>query len=88
MKDNAKNKIWALEGYLLKQKLYEEPTDFKGRLLKEREDLENKINDLGIMLNKGKPDFIDAKHWNIMVNQHVYMVSYHEMLTKRIELLS
>lgn len=23
-KDNAKNKIWALEGYLLKQRLYEE----------------------------------------------------------------
>lgn len=23
-RDNAKNKIWALEGYILKQKLYEE----------------------------------------------------------------
>ncbi|AUR89360.1 hypothetical protein NVP1122B_69 [Vibrio phage 1.122.B._10N.286.46.F8] len=66
----------------------EEREDLKGRLIKESECLEDKINNLGIMLNKGKPDFIDTKHWELMVNQHVYMFSYHEILIKRIKLLS
>ncbi len=66
----------------------EEREDLEGRLIKESEDLEDKIIRLGNMLNKGKPDFIDTKHWKFMVNQHVHMVSYHEILTMRIELLS
>ncbi len=66
----------------------EEREDLEGRLIKEGEDLEDKIIRLGNMLNKGKPDFIDTKHWKLMVNQHVHMVSYHEILNKRIELLS
>lgn len=48
--ENAKDKIWLLEGYLLQQKLYEEPEkadaappDFLGRMEIEGKELEERI---------------------------------------------
>ncbi|AUR81814.1 hypothetical protein NVP1013O_67 [Vibrio phage 1.013.O._10N.286.54.F9] len=87
-RDNAKNKIWALEGYLLKQKLHEEPVDFKGRLLKEREDLEDKTTKLGDFINNGQPAFIDGKQWALLNHQYGHMVKYHSILVTRIKLIS
>ncbi len=84
---NAQDEVWALEGYLLKQKLFEEPTDFKGRLLKEREDLEDKTTKLGDFINNGQPAFIDVEQWALLNHQYGHMVKYHSILVKRIKLL-
>ncbi len=84
--DNAREKIWQLEGYLLKQRLYEQSllvTPMQ-RMLAEQDVLAGNLGRLGEFLNKPKPDFISDTHWELMKQQHEHMFKYHDTLVHRI----
>lgn len=85
---NAREKIWQLEGYLLKQKLYEEskPTTFQERVISEQIELQSKLDALNALLVKGQPEFIDDENWQLLNEQHKHMSEYNVMLLQRIGL--
>lgn len=83
---NAREKIWQLEGYLLKQRLYEQSllaTPMQ-RMLAEQDVLAGNLGRLGEFLNKPQPDFISDSHWELMKQQHEHMYQYHDTLVRRI----
>lgn len=84
-KRNARDKIWSLEGYLLKQKLYENAQgDFISRLQREFDELNDRTKKLfaffGTPIFKGLPecDQVDLE------DQYLAMQSYSEILTRRL----
>lgn len=83
---NAREKIWQLEGYLLKQKLYEEskPTTFQERVISEQIELQSKLDALNALLVKGQPEFIDDENWQLLNDQHKHMTEYNVTLMQRI----
>lgn len=85
---NAREKIWQLEGYLLKQKLYEEskPTTFQERVISEQIELQSKLDALNALLVKGQPEFIDNENWQLLNEQHKHMSEYNVTLLQRIGL--
>ncbi len=86
-RDNAKSKIWALEGYLLKQKLFEEPTDFKGRLVKEHAELSDKAGKLKGFIGTDAFKAIDDNQRELLEEQLNAMIEYGHILEVRLELL-
>lgn len=86
--EDARNKIWQLEGYLLKQKLYEQskPTTFQERVISEQIELQSKLDALNALLVKGQPEFIDDKNWQLLNEQHKHMSEYNVTLLQRIGL--
>ena len=83
---NAREKIWQLEGYLLKQKLYEQskPTTFQERVILEQKELQTKVDALNALLVKGQPEFIDDEQWQLLNEQHKHMTEYNVTLLQRI----
>lgn len=83
-RDDAVSKVWLLEGYLLKQKLYEEPKDYIQRLVKEGEELADKLEKLAKFLVspmfKDLPD-IEQRALN---KQSEHMTEYLQILTDRL----
>ena len=84
---NAKDKIWALEGYLLKQKLYEiQSGNFITRLIQEKADLMTKVEKLGVFLGSGASQ-LGVVEFNDLVEQHEYMQKYLHVVSRRLERL-
>ena len=87
--ENARNKVWMLEGYLLKQNIHEANTKASStpqeRVCLEQCDLHTKLNALESFLSKGQPSFIDDEQWSLLQEQRNYMNSYNDILMKRIE---
>lgn len=86
---NAREKIWALEGYLLKQKLHEQSlvSTPQQRIHIERNELADKIDKLKGFLNKGQPTFIDDNQWYLLDMQQKTMWQYLNLLDERIKLI-
>jgi hypothetical protein len=83
--ENARDKIWVLEGYLLKQKLYEEVTGtFLDRLLKEVFELEEKIKKLSTFIHSDKFYSLKPEQRILLTKQLEVMLSYGEILLKRV----
>jgi hypothetical protein len=82
--EKAREKIWPLEGYLLRQRLSEIPLSFEGRVLKEKEDLDEKIAKLSAFtvgyVCAGLPD----KERDRLARQLSAMIGYSEILGERI----
>lgn len=87
--DNAVKKIWAYLGFLLRDKLHNEPKDFMERLECERSELHDRLTKL--------IDFIDnnemyagltEKVQHLMQDQRDHMQRYLNTLAQRIEVLS
>lgn len=83
--DNAAKEIWAVAGYLEKQRWYEE-TQFtpKQRVEKELLDLDEKRSKLIDFLEKGKPDNISLEQWALLKKQNEVMSSYALILQERL----
>lgn len=62
--ENAREKIWLLEGYLLKEKLYQnqKPTTPKERVVIEQQQVNQNLKTLGNFLGKVQPSFISDEH--------------------------
>tara|TARA_R110002124_G_scaffold242525_1_gene407655 strand:+ start:1166 stop:1663 length:498 start_codon:yes stop_codon:yes gene_type:complete len=86
--EQAVDKLWPLEGYLLANDLYraKQPTSFVSRMVFEQSDLNEKLEKLTKFLDQPKPDFVEQSQWELMKNQQEAMVSYFNILEKRITL--
>lgn len=80
--------LWPLEGYLLANDIYraKQPTSFVSRMVFEQSDLNEKLEKLTAFLDKPKPDFVEQAQWELMKDQQEAMVSYFNILEKRITL--
>ena len=56
------------------------------RVIEERNQLEERLEKLGELLAKGKPDFIDEANWDLLNEQCDAMNRYHTVLIRRIRL--
>ena len=86
--EQAVDKLWPLEGYLLANDLYraKQPTSFVSRMVFEQSDLNEKLEKLTTFLDQPKPDFVEQAQWELMKDQQEAMVSYFNILEKRITL--
>ena len=86
--EQAVEKLWPLEGYLLANDLYraKQPTSFVSRMVFEQSDLNEKLEKLTKFLDQPKPDFVEQSQWELMKDQQEAMVSYFNILEKRITL--
>ena len=86
----ALEKVWELEGYLLKQRLYEkqklfsEPSSFIDRMRIEKQELKIKINKLYGFLDNVEDKTTEAM--TLLVSQSKAMKEYHDILVKRIQI--
>lgn len=84
---NAREKVWQLEGYLLRQRLHDEEfseTTPQQRVLLEKHELDEKIEKLSAFLSKPKPDFVSEAQWGLMSFQIYHMKKYREVLRGRL----
>lgn len=83
--ENAVEKIWPLEGYLLKQRLYESAAgDWKSRLVAEHLDLGIKISKLNKFLHGSHTQVIAVAERELLIHQLDTMRAYYEILTERL----
>lgn len=82
---NAVAKIWALMGYELRSKLMENSMDWTDRLVKERNDLQDKLQKLDAF--DGTPSFftLAQKDQDLLVEQGNEMRGYLSTLNERIK---
>jgi hypothetical protein len=83
-KDKAREKIWQLEGYLLRQRLFETPPSFQGRVLKEKEELDEKIAKLTAFTGGGTFATLPDDEQRRMFRQLGAMSEYSAALGERI----
>lgn len=88
--DNARNKIWELEGYLLKQKLFEQSnkaSSYQERVRLEREELDGNVCKLAAFINLS-PVFqsLQEAEQEAQREQLEAMYAYRNSLDKRIAL--
>lgn len=86
--EQAVEKLWPLEGYLLANDIYrvKQPTSFVSRMVFEQSDLREKLNKLREFLDKPKPDFVEQAQWDLMTKQEKTMSDYFYILEDRITL--
>lgn len=83
--ENAVEKIWPLEGYLLKQRLYESTAgDWKSRLVAEHRELHDKVTKLEGFLHSDKTQVIAVADRDLLIYQLDAMRSYYKILTERV----
>lgn len=84
--ENARDKIWALEGYLLKQKLFEshDTNTFAGRLYIEHEELHKKISKLQAFVISEGCDKLPQIERESLKEQLKHMMEYFRVLTGRV----
>lgn len=54
------------------------------RVIVEKRELKIKLDALIAFLNKGQPEFIDDKQWELLDKQYKHMKEYHIILRERI----
>lgn len=54
------------------------------RVIVEKTELKVKLDALIAFLNKGKPEFISDRHWELLDKQYKHMKEYHSILSERI----
>lgn len=84
--EQARNKIWALEGYLLKQKLYETPVDFIGRLNAEQAELREKLDKLVAYIDTDNFNGLGEVDQELLRSQSDAMHQYLAIVDHRVEL--
>ncbi len=86
--EQAVEKLWPLEGYLLANDIYraKQPTSFVSRMIFEQSDLNENLEKLTKFLDQPKPDFVEQAQWELMNDQKEAMVNYFNILEKRITL--
>lgn len=86
--EQAVEKLWPLEGYLLANDIYraQQPTSYAARMIFEQSDLREKLDKLCDFLSKPQPSFIDDKEWALLLEQRDYMSEYFNILEIRIKI--
>lgn len=86
--EQAVEKLWPLEGYLLANDIYraKQPTSYASRMIFEQSDLREKLDKLCDFLSKPQPSFIDDKEWALLLDQRDYMSEYFNILEIRIKI--
>lgn len=86
--EQAVEKLWPLEGYLLANDIYraKQPTSYASRMIFEQSDLREKLGKLCDFLSKPQPSFIDDKEWELLLDQRDYMTEYFNILEIRINI--
>lgn len=86
--ENAVEKLWELEGYLLANDIYraKQPESYASRMIFEQSDLREKLDKLCDFLSKPQPSFIDDKEWGLLLDQRDYMTEYFNILEIRIKI--
>ena len=84
-RQNAREKIWALEGYLLKQKLFETPNTFIDRMKTELSDLVDKLSRLEKFTETDIFVKLDAKAQRLLIEQLDGMIDYKNALSQRLQ---
>lgn len=85
--EQAVEKLWPLEGYLLANDIYRsnQPKSYAARMIFEQEELRDKLKKLRLFLDKDKPDFVKQNQWDLMIKQQKVMEDYFYILDERIE---
>ena len=86
--EQAIEKLWPLEGYLLANDIYraKQPESYAARMIFEQSDLREKLDKLCDFLSKPQPSFISDKQWSLLQSQRGYMKAYFKVLDERITL--
>ena len=86
--EQAVEKLWPLEGYLLANDIYraKQPESYASRMIFEQSDLREKLDKLCDFLSKPQPSFIDDKEWELLLDQRDYMSEYFNILEIRIKI--
>tara|TARA_R110000744_G_scaffold56386_7_gene118979 strand:- start:3472 stop:3960 length:489 start_codon:yes stop_codon:yes gene_type:complete len=82
--EQARNKIWMLEGYLLKQKLFDTPDSFADRVKVEQAELREKVDKLVTFLDADFFKTLSVPEQELLVDQSNHMVRYLAVLDHRI----
>lgn len=84
--EQARNKIWMLEGYLLKQKLFEshDTNTFTGRLYIEHDELKIKMDKLAKFMISDAFDKLPDIEKRALRDQLEHMGDYSNVLSRRI----
>lgn len=82
--EQARNKIWMLEGYLLKQKLFDTPDSFADRVKVEQAELREKVDKLVTFLDTDFFKTLSVPEQELLVDQSNHMVRYLAVLDHRI----
>lgn len=83
---NARDKIWALEGYLLKQKLYEAPVGHEERVLQEFIQLNDRAEKLEGFIDTDVFATLSTTEQTLLKSQFLIMATYVQLLKDRIAL--
>lgn len=86
--DNAKNKIWMLEGYALRERLANEPKGFFERLQLEQNELTDRIKKLDEFINSIAFKSLDEDNKALLLEQLEQMKCLEITLVARLDLLS
>lgn len=82
---NAFDKLWGILGYAEKQRWYEETQlSWKERVAQELHELDEKRTKLAEWLNKGKPEYLSDKQWELLLTQKEAMSVYGRILQDRL----
>ena len=81
---NAKEELWPLMGYALKERLAATPADFRDRVRAEAAALAENVEKLGAFLAGSSFKTIPDEEQLALADQHHYMQSYLRVLTDRI----
>ena len=93
-RDDAISQVWPLEGYLLKQRLYDQqnpaveptsaPVTFQQRVVAEKAELAEKVMKLGDFLKTSTFERLPDEEQVRLTRQLEAMYSYHQVLAERI----
>lgn len=86
--EQAVEKLWPLEGYLLANDIYraKKPTSYASRMIFEQSDLREKLDKLYDLSSKPQPSFINDREWELLLDQRDYMTEYFNILELRINI--
>lgn len=85
-RDKAREKIWQLEGYLLKEKLYQDSNStYQIRLKDEYLELKEKSKKLEIFLEKQEYKELKESEQTLLLDQYNHMMEYLNILTTRLK---
>ena len=86
-RENARDKVWELEGYLLQQRLSEVaavPSDFRDRVRAEAAELDDRINKLAAFLPSDTFNNLSKDEQDRLTSQLAAMQDYSACLSERI----
>ena len=83
---NARDKVWLLEGYLLREREWTQPKSARDRAVIEQSMLRLKIDTLGEFLEGEAAPNLPEDVLGLLHMQYHHMLGYHQALSSRLEI--